>query len=131
MLNPINLPARIVDPLHFVFIPEKWEQELKPYSKAQWKHQCNTAQNLPPDRYELQTGHFLAFPQFHMTSGGFYAAHVYAVVKELAGGCQQVQATLTVEGLTLETIGGDIKTKVHIKPRGMSRKDDPHSVILQ
>lgn len=130
MIDQIPLTARIVDPLHFVFVPETWEKALKPYKQAKWTHDP-AAGNCPPDNYQIKQGHFLAFPQFKMTQCGVYAAHLYAVVKELAGACQQVQATLTVEGLTLETIGGEIRTRVTLKPRGLSIKDDPHHAVLQ
>lgn len=131
MLDSVTLTARTVDAQRFVFIPETWESQLKPYSRAQWKHESNAKINksLPPDNYEITAGDFLAFPG--MDRGGFYAAHLYAVVKEMRGTCGQVHASITPEGLTLETIGGDIKTRVTLKPRGMSRKDTPHSVVMK
>lgn len=128
MIEQINLTARRVDPLHFVFIPQTWTKELKPHGKAEWKSMAGTM-GQPRDNYEIKAGDFLVFPQFNMTNGGFYAAHIYSVIKEMD--CQQVHATLTVEGLTLETVGGDIKTRVTLKPRGLSRKDTPYHAVLQ
>ena len=130
-METVTLPARIVDPLHFVFCPDTWAEELKPISRAKWTHTSNKGMNLPPDFYELKSGDFLAFPQFNMTNGGFYAAHLYMVVKELKDVCKQVRATLTVEGLTLETVEGEVKTRVTLKPRGMSHDSTPHHAILQ
>lgn len=127
MIESINLTARRVDPLRFVFVPQTWAKELKAHGKATWKHDTSPAHSR--HNYEIKEGHFLAFPQFNMTNGGFYAAHLYAIVKELD--CQQVHATLTVEGLTLETVGGEVKTRITLKPRGLSRKDTPYHAVLQ
>lgn len=130
MIEQIHLRARIVDPIHFVFVPETWEQALKPYKKANWTHDTHIysggvkVKNL--HNYTLKQGVFLAFPQFHMTNGGFYAAHLYAVVSNMF--CDQVKATLTVEGLTLEAVGD--RQTVHLKPRGLSVNDTPYHAIL-
>lgn len=126
MINQIPLTARRVDPIHFVFIPETWAKALTPYAKAKWTHEVDPAYGL--HNYDLKNGHFLVFPQYNMTKGGFFAAHLYAVVKELD--CQQVHAELTVEGLTLVTIGGPVKSRITLKPRGLSRKDTAHHAIL-
>lgn len=128
MINQISLTARKVDPIHFVFIPETWAKALKPYAKAKWTSTQEDIR-LPKEKYTLQYGHFLVFPQFNMTKGGFFAAHLYAVVKELD--CKQVHAELTVEGLKLETIGGPVKSRIVLKPRGLTRKDTPHHAILE
>lgn len=125
-MNTIQLTARITDPLHFIFCPDTWEKELKPVSKAKWTHDSNAVYSR--HNYTLKEGAFLAFPQFNMTSGGFYAAHIYAVAKEMD--CPQVRATLTHEGLTLESIGSEIKTRVTITPRGLQRTDTPYHAIL-
>lgn len=127
MINQIPLTARRVDSIHFVFIPKTWAKALKPYAKAKWTSE-QIDPRLPKEKYTLQNGHFLLFPQFNMTKGGFFAAHLYAVVKELD--CAQVHAELTVEGLTLVTIGGSVKSKITLKPRGWSIKDTPHHAIL-
>lgn len=108
MINQISLTARKVDPIHFVFIPETWAKALKPYSKAKWTH-TQADRRLPKEEYTLQHGDFLVFPQFNMTKGGFFAAHL---------------------GLTLVTIGGPVKSRIVLKPRGMSRNSTAHHVIL-
>lgn len=126
MINQIPLTARKVDPLHFVFIPETWAKALKPYAKAKWTHESDPAYGL--HNYDLKNGHFLVFPQFGMTKGGFFAAHLYAIVKELD--CLQVHAELTVEGLKMETIGGPVKSRIVLTPRGMSLNSTAHHVIL-
>jgi hypothetical protein len=126
MLETITLTARRVDAIHFVFIPGTWVKQLKPISKAQWKHEVDPAYGL--HNYEIKAGVFLVFPQYKMTNGGFYAAHLYDIIKNLD--CKQVHATLTMEGLTLETIGGENKTRIIFKPRGLSRKDTPFHAIL-
>lgn len=129
---PIQLTARIADPIHFVFVAETWAEQLKPYKQAEWTHdsECYSWGSFYrcPHNYTLKSGHFLVFPQFHMTQGGFYAAHLFMICKELAEVTMQVKATLTVEGLTLEAV--DARTLVHLKPRGLSRNDVAHHAIL-
>lgn len=110
-----------------MFIPETWAKALKPYAKATWTSE-RIDPRLPKENYTLKNGHFLLFPQFNMTKGGFFAALLYVVVKELDA--LQVHAELTVEGLKLVTVGGFIKTTITLKPRGLSRKDTPHHAIL-
>ena len=131
MLENIHLTARIIDPLHFVFISEKWEQELKSHKTAKWTHESNTkvSKSLPADTYQLTAGDFLAFPQFNMTNGGFYAAHLYMIVKEIPAGVR-VYGTLTVEGLTLEYSIDGLKSRINLTPRGLGTKDTPYRAEL-
>lgn len=87
-IEQIRLRARIVDPTHFVFIPENWEAALKPYKKAKWDHGKDQA-GLPAG-YELKRGNYLVFPQFPIgiLDAGFYIARLYMVVKEMEQGEQ-------------------------------------------
>lgn len=127
MIEQIHLTARIVDPLHFVFLPERWEEQLKPFSRAKWKHGSWLGK---PCDYEIKEGVFLVFPQFHMIQGGFYAAHLYQIVKNIP--YDRVEGELTVEGMTLTCkLEGKIYQRVTLKPRGLSIKDTPYQAILR
>lgn len=128
MIEQIHLTARIVDPLHFVFLPERWEAQLKPFSRAKWKHENISPR--PPCFYEIKEGAFLVFPQFNMTQGGFYAAHLYQIVKNMP--YDRVEGELTVEGMTLTCkLEGKVYQRVTLKPRGLSIKDTPYQAILR
>jgi hypothetical protein len=131
-IDPVLLTARVDDPSHFVFIAETWERELKPIKKARWKHDAEmySAGNVIkcPNHYELKQGHFLVFIQTEQPKGGFHAAHLYAVCKELAEVTGQVKATMTDEGLTLEAV--DSKARFFLKYRAVNVSDTIHHAVL-
>lgn len=140
MIEQIHLTARIVDPIHFAFVPGTWEKELRPFKAAKWEHETHIYSGGTKVRclhnYEIKSGIFLAFPQFNMTQGGFYAAHLYMIAKELQDlfvghDYPQCQGTLTVEGLLFEARQVDgIKSRLQLKPRGLSKNDTAYHAIL-
>lgn len=101
LIEQIHLRGKYISETQFVFLAEYWEAQLKPYKKAKWTHEAKDwfGRNIP-NNYRLKQGAFLVFPEFK-TQGGLYAAHLYAIVKELPDG--PIYCTFTNEGLVMES----------------------------
>lgn len=142
-IERIHLRGIIMSDSQFAFIPEYWEQALKPYKKARWSHEgADLSGTIPfvptPHNYQIKSGAFLVFPEFKAPQhGGFYAAHLYMIVRELHNllkkeKYQRTEGTFTEEGLEirpcLEVDG--IKTRFILKPRGIQKNDTPYHAVL-
>jgi hypothetical protein len=91
-IETIPLRAKVLDPNHFVFIPEYWEASLKPFKKANWKHDSFIysggvkVKNL--HNYTLKQGNYIVFPKIQVLDGGFYIARLYMVISTMEQGEQ-------------------------------------------
>lgn len=131
VVEKIRLRARVQDNSNFIFIPEYWEEALKPFKKAHWKSDWGYSQgNKVPARqdYRIISGNFLVFPEFDV-DGGFYAAHLYMVVCELPN--QQIQGTFMKDTLTLKVLEqGKVYQTVNLKSRAAWPRDTFYHAVM-
>lgn len=135
----IHLRGIIISDSWLAFIPEYWEQALRPYKRAKWKHEAgHEGTGFVPYHYEIKSGAFLVFPEFKAPQhGGFYAAHLYMIVRELHDllkkeRYQRTEGIFTEEGLEIKPcleVDG-IKTRFILKPRTLQLNDTPYHAVL-
>ena len=117
-MNRIELTARLTD-FGFVFVPEKWKQEIKPYRNGCWTH--SIGYNKEPYNYTLKEGIALVFPDQH--HGVIHASRLFAVVSEM--GVAQAMGTYTPDGIVFEKTTTDgLRFRILLKFVSMNPEDD-------
>jgi len=129
VIERIHLRGKILSDNQFVFVPEYWMEALKPYSKAKWGYE-KASEGRPTCQYRVKSGAFLVFTEFKAPQhGGFYAAHLYMIVKELPD--SPIYCTFTEDGLIMERKEeGKVVQRIELKPRAMQLGDTPYHAIL-